>query len=781
MKKIALLVLLAFPFLRASAQTDDSWKLYDDSQLPRIDVTIDPVLLQWIMDHPQSDSEHVATFRFRNSWIDETVDSIGFRLRGNTSRDSRKKSFKVSFNSFIKGRGFHGLDKLNLNGEHNDPSIIRSKLCFDLFRDIAKVASRANHVQLYVNGLYRGLYISVEHVDDEFLKKNFADDTGNLWKCLYPADLTYKGTSPDVYRQLYNSGRPVYELTTNEDKADFTELFHLIAILTFVSDQSLPDSLEKVMDVHEILKYFAFNVLVGSWDDYWSLMNNYYLYHDPSAGRFSLIPYDYDNTFGIDWFGVDWSTAAPYAFPKVASGSRPLAERLLANATYRDLYTHILQFFSTRVFPLSYWESRIDRIRTMITPAAMADSFRTLDYGFDSTAFVNSYSASSYQNKHVKFGLKQFVNLRSASIAGQLSYLGSSPIAYAYGHTLRTPRGSDSLRVSASCYASHGVKEAFLLLRREGYGDTTIVPLFRDPVAGTKKVEEADRWSGIIPPLKPALRGFYRIVVRDSAGGESTYPRIGEVQIVVSNPVNSPLVINEFMADNDNVVQDPAGEYDDWLELYNGGSTAVRLTGMYLTDKPANPVKWRFTQQNLSLDPGAFLVIWCDEQETQAGIHTNFKLSASGEYIALVDTNGTSVIDSISFGAQQKDIAFGRYPDASSSWVSMTPTPGAPNILTGVREPALPHLFSLAAFPNPFNPEVTIRYLLPSAADVELTIHDILGRAVWHHATPHQTAGEHDVRWQGIGMGGEPLSSGLYIVRLHAGSVQLMQKLLLVR
>jgi len=148
MRRLVLFVLFALPLVRAGGQTDDSWKLYDDSQIPRIDVTINAALLQWIMDHPQSDSEHVASVRFRNSWIDETVDSIGFRLRGNTSRDSRKKSFKVSFNTFIKGREFHGVDKLNLNGEHNDPSIIRSKLCFDLFADVGKAASRANHVQL---------------------------------------------------------------------------------------------------------------------------------------------------------------------------------------------------------------------------------------------------------------------------------------------------------------------------------------------------------------------------------------------------------------------------------------------------------------------------------------------------------------------------------------------------------------------------------------------------------------------------------------------------------
>ncbi|MCC6397860.1 MAG: lamin tail domain-containing protein, partial [Bacteroidetes bacterium] len=388
----------------------------------------------------------------------------------------------------------------------------------------------------------------------------------------------------------------------------------------------------------------------------------------------------------------------------------------MANPTCRDLYTHILQFLRTRVFPLSYWESRIDRLRTMITPAALTDSFRTLDYGFDSAAFVNSYSATSYQNQHVKFGLKQFVNARLSSLGSQLAAIGSPPVAYTYEHSPRTPRGNDSIRVTASCFAAGGVKEVVVLLRREGDADTARISLLPDPVAGTKKVEEADRWTGTLPPLGTTPRGAFRILVRDSLGQESLYPRRGEAEIVVSEPVSSSLFINEFMADNDNVVLDPAGEHDDWVELYNGGSTAVQLTGMYLTDKPDNLTKWRFTQPDLVLGPGAFLVVWCDEQETQPGIHANFKLSTSGEYIALVDTNGVSIIDSLSFGAQQTDIAFGRFPDGSNSWDFLTPSPGQPNILTDVSEATLPARHSLTAFPNRFNPRLTIRYALPVPA-----------------------------------------------------------------
>ena len=118
-------LLLFFSFLIA----DESWMVYDDSEIAIINIIVDPGDLEWMYDNVESDSLHPASIHFQNTYINEFVDSIGFRLRGNTSRVSAKKSFKVDFNHFISGREFFGLEKLNLNGEHNDPSIVRSKLC----------------------------------------------------------------------------------------------------------------------------------------------------------------------------------------------------------------------------------------------------------------------------------------------------------------------------------------------------------------------------------------------------------------------------------------------------------------------------------------------------------------------------------------------------------------------------------------------------------------------------------------------------------------------------
>ncbi len=77
-------------------------------------------------------------------------------------------------------------------------------------------APRANHVQVYINNDYYGLYISVEHIDEEFIKSRFTYNDGNQYKCLWPANLNYIGENPDLYK-LEMGDRRVYELKINEE------------------------------------------------------------------------------------------------------------------------------------------------------------------------------------------------------------------------------------------------------------------------------------------------------------------------------------------------------------------------------------------------------------------------------------------------------------------------------------------------------------------------------------------------------------------------------------
>ena len=145
-KFFCLLTVLLLFVPKLSAQiADESRFVFDETQIARVDVTISPAALAWMYSHTSSDSEHVASVRFRNAVLDETFDTVGFRLRGATSRTSQKKSFKIDFNRFVSGQKLKGLKDLNLNGKHNDLSIIRSKLSLDLLNAVGLKTARISY------------------------------------------------------------------------------------------------------------------------------------------------------------------------------------------------------------------------------------------------------------------------------------------------------------------------------------------------------------------------------------------------------------------------------------------------------------------------------------------------------------------------------------------------------------------------------------------------------------------------------------------------------------
>ena len=80
-------------------------------------------------------------------------------------------------------------------------------------------------MEVYINDRYYGLYINTEHVDEEFVESRFGNNMGNLYKCLYPADLNYLGSNPEDYK---NNG---YTLKTNTEQDDFTDLINFISVL----------------------------------------------------------------------------------------------------------------------------------------------------------------------------------------------------------------------------------------------------------------------------------------------------------------------------------------------------------------------------------------------------------------------------------------------------------------------------------------------------------------------------------------------------------------------
>ena len=145
-----------------------------------------------------------------------------------------------------------------------------------------------------------------------------------------------------------------------------------------------------------------------------------------------------------------------------------------------------------------------------------------------------------------------------------------------------------------------------------------------------------------------------------------------------------PLVINEFLAKNETTNTDANGEYEDWVEIYNAGSTIVQLDGFYLSDKKDEPTKFEMPAGQC-IEAGGFLLVWCDGdgvEDANGDIHTNFSLNKDGEvlYLMYVEGDGMGQADAVQWKADQApDVSAARVPDGESHWVNTTPTPGASN------------------------------------------------------------------------------------------------------
>jgi hypothetical protein len=220
------------------------------------------------------------------------------------------------------------------------------------------------------------------------------------------------------------------------------------------------------------------------------------------------------------------------------------------------------------------------------------------------------------------------------------------------------------------------------------------------------------------------------------------------------------------------------------LELYNSSSDTINLHNHYLSDDPDNLTKWKFPDNDILIAPDDYLVIWCDDDESQGMLHTNFKISGSGEFIALTNPDGVSIIDTLFFNAQIEDISFGRFPDGSSQWMNMSPTPGSSNIqgLSTMNNIMIPTKYFLYPnYPNPFNPVTHFTYDLPMQSQVKISIFNTLGHEIKTLVNSKQNNGSYFIQWDGSDNHGNRVSSGVYLYHLNANSFNQTRRMILLK
>lgn len=632
--------------------------LFADDIVTRIDITLLQDDLDKILapENSNLNDEYPATFIFSQGSITDTVENVGFRLRGNTSRQSSKPSFKISFNTFQPGRQYRDVEKLNLNGEHNDPTIARSKTSWQVMADQGLHASRTNHIKLYINEEYRGLYLNVEHIDEEFLKKRFDDWNGNLYKCLWPADLTYISDNPIAY-QFQNGGRRAYDLKTNKEQDDYSDLAHLIDVINNTPTNDLPCTLESIFDIQSYLKLVATDIFIGNWDGHLFNKNNFYLYHDPCTQKFLMIPYDLDNTFGIDWFGVDWSTSSLDFWIENHSGDRPLIDRLMSIQKYRNNVEGYLEELSQQ-WENNDYQSQFFALRDLLIPHRESDIYASLDYGYTVNDFKNNYTHGL--PGHTKQGLVEFVDKRINSLSDQLDSEDQSVPAVEH-YTIDRTESTITLSISLK----------FIDDENEVRIHTTIDNSMSSVSLITANNEGLYE---IVFPIDNQTDQYlnWHLSISYGIAGVTRYPTCESIATRLNAPPPPSIVINEVVSSNTSGIQDEAGEYPDWIELYNRSDEVVNLGELYLTDKLDKLNLWQLPDYDLL--PNSYVIIYADSDGHQGSLHSNFKLNKDGEFLALIDSksNLNGIIDSITLPSLDSNQSYGRLPNGVGDFEELT-------------------------------------------------------------------------------------------------------------
>jgi hypothetical protein len=243
------------------------------------------------------------------------------------------------------------------------------------------------------------------------------------------------------------------------------------------------------------------------------------------------------------------------------------------------------------------------------------------------------------------------------------------------------------LRLTARTFDDIGIAYASALVRVNGQTGPDEVVLFDDGAHG-----DGEAGDGVMAaefgPVPPGSTVSYSFRVVDLEGSVNTYPADPTVEadwVRVTMPGKPlPLRLNELVADNQTGLADEAGQFEDWLEILNEGSSAINLASIALANSYFDPDPnqvWRFPAGH-TLAPGKRLVVFCDGHTQQGPLHTPWRLDRAGDSVVLllIPSDGTRILlDSLTFGPLPPDTAFGRPQDHDPAGLLDHPTPGQPN------------------------------------------------------------------------------------------------------
>ncbi len=269
---------------------EDDDRVFQIDEVHQVEITLDGAGVRALQVDPY------AYVDADISWDGDVYEGVGLRIKGRLGSLrslAGKSAFKLDLLQFGGTGRIEGLEKLNLNNMVQDNTQLKEFAAYSTYRAMGLVAPRLGYAWVKVNGDDFGLYSVVEDYDDEMLKHNFEDPSGNLYDGDYNL---YPNGSYDL----------VDFLTATQDFMGLDEGIdvghadvHAVtdAIAGSIGTPRFESDVGARVDLDWFARFWAVTAWIGQYDSYCYYSNNYRIYFDPVDGLARIMPWDPDWAF----------------------------------------------------------------------------------------------------------------------------------------------------------------------------------------------------------------------------------------------------------------------------------------------------------------------------------------------------------------------------------------------------------------------------------------------------------------------------------------------------
>ncbi|KAI8375489.1 coth protein-domain-containing protein [Blakeslea trispora] len=413
------------------------------NEIATIIMTVNTTALDAFNKEPTAkhDDAQVTEFAYISNKEVYTIQNGGLSTSGQSTKDFSKQSWSIDFNKYNKNATtknlLFGRTTLKLRAEETDPTFAREKLTLDMLAAAGGASLSSSWTRVFINNEPYGLFLLMDdistHLIDAILHGgNFKSaNTGVTYKgnALSPeneGNLVYVGDdatkySEDIYKfQDGGEDNSISKKNNSQTKIiDFCKRLSEVNVQD-ATDAQHPGSIANLVDPQNTLIHMAINYLIGSWDGFWYQASNYYLNNDLASNKWTLITYDFDETFGNGVEDANLNTVSYKNYSRPGS-KRPLVEAFINNQYYDGVFQDTLKTIVKRFFK----PSTVDPILQAWSNMLKEDIAWTRTIAGKSEGTKTAYTVKDFEDGLLGNGtssISQWVSKRASSLATQLNF-----------------------------------------------------------------------------------------------------------------------------------------------------------------------------------------------------------------------------------------------------------------------------------------------------------------------------------------------------------------------